>query len=303
MNYFVRIRGKAFGPFTEEQLLEMKSKGKLGKTTEISENKIDWQSAGDLGFLFPPPAPVDSGRGLTTPTSGLAPEPADWFYSADGKEGYGPVTHGSIVQMMQSGTLHGESLVWQQGQNARSLKSEPKFSGAATPNRPPALNFGGTSDLAEASKSDDQTNGGRILGPLADSLGWLMFLKIIYLISVLLMDLLIFAWAIFMISRAIGTDSVQLLLFVLFSIVVNAAFCVLATKVALCFWKYHTDLNHAVVSERESDLVKANRSQALFWKMFGILVVSILALILLSILTAIVIAGFGAGSFERLFLR
>ena len=52
MSYFVRISGKIFGPFDETQLLEMKSKGKISRMTEVSENKRDWQPAETLMFLY-----------------------------------------------------------------------------------------------------------------------------------------------------------------------------------------------------------------------------------------------------------
>ncbi|MDR2440911.1 MAG: DUF4339 domain-containing protein [Planctomycetaceae bacterium] len=54
MQYYIRIRGKIFGPFGENQLKEMRVKGKLNQTTEVSENKIDWQPISELTFLFQP---------------------------------------------------------------------------------------------------------------------------------------------------------------------------------------------------------------------------------------------------------
>jgi hypothetical protein len=54
MQYYIRIRGKTFGPFDENQLKEMRVKGKLGQLTEVSENKINWQSISELTSLFQP---------------------------------------------------------------------------------------------------------------------------------------------------------------------------------------------------------------------------------------------------------
>jgi ABC-type multidrug transport system ATPase subunit len=53
MFYYIRFRAKIFGPFDKNQLLEMKSKGKIGRTLDISENKINWYPASDWSFLFP----------------------------------------------------------------------------------------------------------------------------------------------------------------------------------------------------------------------------------------------------------
>lgn len=141
MPYYVRIRGKAFGPFDEEQLKEMKSKGKLGRTTEISENKVEWQTAENVSFLFTPSATLGLSSSAANPfqsQSFSASEPADWFYSVNGAEGYGPVTRSAILQMLQAGTLQGESLVWQQGQNAQRLNTVQAFSGQAMPSPPTA---------------------------------------------------------------------------------------------------------------------------------------------------------------------
>ncbi|MDR0336362.1 MAG: DUF4339 domain-containing protein, partial [Planctomycetaceae bacterium] len=53
MQYYIRIRGKEFGLFDEDQLKAMKTKGKISRTSEISENKINWFPAENFEFLFP----------------------------------------------------------------------------------------------------------------------------------------------------------------------------------------------------------------------------------------------------------
>jgi S1-C subfamily serine protease len=59
MQYYVRIRGKAAGPFDEDTLIDMKKQGKLGRTSEVSENGSDWKFAEKLEFLYPSPfAPI-----------------------------------------------------------------------------------------------------------------------------------------------------------------------------------------------------------------------------------------------------
>ncbi len=127
MKYFIRIRGKSFGPFGEEELRNMKAQGKVGRTTEISVDGIYWKSADSLPSLFPPAAPP-SGK-PATPEPIATTEAADWFYSVNGKDGFGPVTTTVLTQMVQAGTLRGESFVWKQGQNAAPLKTVPPFAG------------------------------------------------------------------------------------------------------------------------------------------------------------------------------
>ncbi|MDR2757098.1 MAG: GYF domain-containing protein [Planctomycetaceae bacterium] len=139
MQYYIKIRDKAFGPFDEEQLLEMKTKGKFCKTTEVSEDKTGWVTAENLEFLFPtsPPQPTSPETynvtllqrdiSMKNIDSSVPPELAIWFYSVNGTEGFGPVTHTTIVQMIQAGTLRGESLIWQQGQNAQQIRAVQTF--------------------------------------------------------------------------------------------------------------------------------------------------------------------------------
>ena len=54
MSYFLRIKGQVFGPFNEQQLLDLQSKGKLTKTTAVSEDKRNWKTADEFPFLYAP---------------------------------------------------------------------------------------------------------------------------------------------------------------------------------------------------------------------------------------------------------
>ena len=129
MTYFIRTKGKIFGPFDEAQLLDMQSKGKLSRMTEISaNNKNNWQSAEAFPFLNKP-VQAAAPEPPTPPPSASISTPEGWFYSLNGKEGYGPVAVTEIEQMIRSGQLNGKSYVWQQGENAGFIKDEPRFSG------------------------------------------------------------------------------------------------------------------------------------------------------------------------------
>ncbi len=126
MSYYVRIRGKAFGPFEENQLVDMKSKGKIGRTSEISSDRVDWKPAGEFDFLFTPTAAPAQAEQLSTSYSIV---PAEWFYSFNGTEGFGPIQEMEMVQMIRSGTLLADSYGWKQGQTALPLRSIREFGG------------------------------------------------------------------------------------------------------------------------------------------------------------------------------
>lgn len=120
MSYFIRLRDKIYGPFDEARLKKMRDTGKIGRTTDISEDGIVWQPAGASGILYPSTRP-------STP-SAVVVEPEPWFYSVDGSEGYGPVSESVIVESLRSGRLGQGSYVWREGERARPLRSVPEFS-------------------------------------------------------------------------------------------------------------------------------------------------------------------------------
>ncbi|MDR0328831.1 MAG: DUF4339 domain-containing protein [Planctomycetaceae bacterium] len=284
---YIRITGRVFGPFDESQLLEMKAKGRVTRTTEMSDNRSDWQLAESFEWLFP----SRQTSSPSSPSSSSANEPADWFYSLNGTEGFGPVTAAAIEQMLQSGQLSGNSYVWQQGQNARFVKNEPRFSnpGASSSTSPrPGEGDGDTG-------TSEPVDTGGMLRHLAASLGWLMFLKVTFLIGLIFQGLYLLGASLWLISFAIGADRVTAFLIALLSIAVGIGFYALSFKAFHCLWKYHTHLSQAVASNRESDLTNAFQSLFLFWKWTSIYIIVLLAVSLLITIMGIVASGFGSG--------
>jgi RsiW-degrading membrane proteinase PrsW (M82 family) len=128
MNYYLRIKGKPFGPFDENRLVDMKAKGKIFKNTELSSDRVNWFPAETLNFLFSSPPPVpEAAQQPTTTGYVVSSEPAIWFYSTDGSTGYGPITQNAVVQMIQNGTLKFNSFIWQEGGTAQVIKTVSVF--------------------------------------------------------------------------------------------------------------------------------------------------------------------------------
>ena len=301
MSYFVRIKSRVFGPFDESQLLEMKSKGKITRVTEISDNKSDWQTAESFTFLYEP-EPAYVAPSVSQPS---AHEPADWFYSINGTEGYGPVTAMAIGQMLRSGQLSDNSYVWQQGQNARLIKKEPRFSsplGGSSAAPSSAVYTGDMANIGgEITGVSEQVDTGRMLRPIAASLGWLMFLKITFLLIGVVADgLFLLWWSGFSISHAIAADDATVLFITLITIVIWAALYALRFKTFLCFWQYHTILNQTVATGRASDLIQANQCQFLFWKWLGITVIANLTVIVIGITIMMTASGWVIGMFQHI---
>ena len=88
MAYFIRVGGQIFGPFEESQLLDMKSKGKISRSTEISENKRDWQAAETCAFLYANTAAPQQSQPSSSPSSSSVNDLVGRFRRANARTQY-----------------------------------------------------------------------------------------------------------------------------------------------------------------------------------------------------------------------
>ncbi len=302
MSYFIRIKGKPFGPFDDNQLQDMKTRGRLNPTTEVSSDRVHWQPASTLEFLYQPP-PVPPQPTQNTPFQNAMPpripskstEPGIWFYSFDGENGYGPVTQSAIIKMLQSGELTGQSYVWKEGQTAVFLQAVPEFSSFCN-----APHFG---DGTRTTTIIQGTfwNPGDIWQPLERSLGWLMFLKITWLSVWILYGLCFVFGIIFMMSRAVSSDSVSTFLITIIVISLELGYYYLMFRPFLALWKYHTVLQKAAISRQDTELAVANRHLFQLWKDLGIFLIVTLTIASLAAVFVVVAAGVDAGMMERVY--
>ncbi len=141
MRYFVKLAGKAFGPLEEEKIVEMYQSGRLKAPVEISRDKKDWEA---IDIILPAPAPPPSPdlpsldelldenfeplpvAGEITQTF-IDPNGSIWYYSIDGRNGYGPVSKSNLATMLQCDMLKPRSLVWRQGENSRPISDVPEL--------------------------------------------------------------------------------------------------------------------------------------------------------------------------------
>lgn len=139
MKYFVKLVGKAFGPLEEEKIVEMYHAGRLKDPVEISRDKKTWESIDIvLSQSVPdlPPSIPSNDPDLDSPSLNLDviepafydPNSPIWYYSADGSNGYGPVTKSDLKTMLECGMLNSRSLVWQKGENSRPISIVPELS-------------------------------------------------------------------------------------------------------------------------------------------------------------------------------
>lgn len=154
MNYYIKIQNRAYGPFTSEKLRSMFKLGNIDGASLISTDKMNWREAASFSELFEPSsAPASSAP--SSPSSPFAPsssvQPAAtssptaapfavssqpcWFLSLDGQTGSGPYAASDVAAAVVSGRANGSSLVWREGENARTLFDEPEFSYLFAPSR------------------------------------------------------------------------------------------------------------------------------------------------------------------------
>jgi hypothetical protein len=146
---FIRLRGRIQGPFSADQLQSMSRKGQFSRMHEVSSDGIAWSRASASPELFPavketapavaqPPAsaPVPP----STPAISSGPPPTNvWYYHQFGTTN-GPVDLSHLRQMVESGLLVGEDMVWKDGMpewiHAASVPGLVKSAGSTSPQNP-----------------------------------------------------------------------------------------------------------------------------------------------------------------------
>jgi hypothetical protein len=307
MQYYIRLKGKPFGPFDENQLADMKSKGKISPSSEISADRVNWQAASTLDFLFPAVTSAQPQQAQLSASTYQAQPAMDfgtqfspqeqkiWYYSFDGNSGYGPETQSTVVQMIQSRQLNGQSYVWKEGQTAVFAQSvdvfAPYFSGTRTAdtNRASSANSTAVFDFNDSWQ------------PLERSVGWIMFLKVLSLVGWILFGLVFILGVVFMMSRAVAGDSATVLLVTIIVILLEGGYYYLMFRPFLALWKYHTVLQRATVSRQDTELAEANQYLFQYWKDLGIFMIVTLSIVVLSVIIVVIAAGAGAGWAERFY--
>jgi hypothetical protein len=70
-NYYAKVTGKIYGPFTREQLNQMASSGRINSETEVSADRVAWTTAG--GLLRLPAGPDAGTRGTLVDAAPASP--------------------------------------------------------------------------------------------------------------------------------------------------------------------------------------------------------------------------------------
>ena len=212
---YVRIRGKSVGPLDNAKVQELVRQGKISRASEVSDDGKNWVRASEYGSLFASDGAGERGvwngnlvdssatpskpRGMNDflPASAKTDEPVIWFYSTDGRAGFGPHTRTEIGVLIRQGTLKPDGLVWKQGEMADTVRYTQDFAEFLIPSGKPEKTTQDKSDSAEknvpgTAKQDSaaaaSANASSQVSPVireALRVGpWIMFLAIIASIGV-----------------------------------------------------------------------------------------------------------------------
>lgn len=186
MQFFIRVRGRVLGPFDEQKLRALASRGQFGKMHEVSEDGMTWSRAslypdlfrgGDTAVVVAENSPVVETRQeqpadyYTTvqaaPATPAPPSgPGGWYYSANGQQ-QGPVGFANLQLMVQTGQLSSSSLVWTNGMSQWL----------------PASQVDGLASTPPTTQSANEKLSAGVVTQLSESKPWLVFFAVLWTLA------------------------------------------------------------------------------------------------------------------------
>lgn len=119
--WFIRSRGRVLGPFTEPQLEAMRARGQFARFYQVSEDRLNWDSAATLTNLFPSSESGSRARAksdelvIDEPApSGLSDQSEGWYYAV-GDDRRGPISFDELQRKASRGEIRPDTLVWNAG--------------------------------------------------------------------------------------------------------------------------------------------------------------------------------------------
>lgn len=120
--WFIRSRGRVLGPFTVPQLEAMRARGQFTQFFEISEDRLNWESAATLTHLFPPSS-AGAAVGAASRAIAIDDEPTSaapsgqsngWFFAV-GDHRQGPIPFDDLQGRASRGEVRPETMIWSAG--------------------------------------------------------------------------------------------------------------------------------------------------------------------------------------------
>ena len=273
--YYVRIRGKVFGPLEDKQVLDMVRLGQLGRMNEISTDQHQWVRADEFEQFFPkhqpkrkPPhlgefeLPKEDSPGETQKPDSESSAVA-WYYSDDGKTGMGPFPQSDIEQMIGQDKITGQTILWHDQLDPQTAETVPEFarlfrksSQSAGKRNRNASKHHQTSDGTSARQG---TVAPEVLEQLEKAATWSFVLVLMVTIGaamLLILQLFLFVF----IAQSGSVPST--LGFLLVSLVID----LVCGYMIFALWRYTNQLKRALRAADDISLALAAKRMAEFWR-------------------------------------
>ena len=144
MNYYIKIGSKAFGPFPEQQILDLAAQGRINRSSPISKNGIDWYPAGNFAEIFPYGLeaknhgesqlrrldPLATNSAQSDLNAETAVDQRIWYVSPDGRSVNGPFSTAEVNGLIQKGSIVSRTLVGRGGEKMKPVNKTPVFTEA-----------------------------------------------------------------------------------------------------------------------------------------------------------------------------
>jgi S1-C subfamily serine protease len=122
--WYVRLGGNLRGPFTEEQLRQLRKRGELSTVHQVSSDRQTWQSASELFMQWQlaerertqPQSSSQPQADLKDDSKGSAAPVADaWYFASPNGDRVGPMSREQLIQLAAFGQINGRTLVYGPG--------------------------------------------------------------------------------------------------------------------------------------------------------------------------------------------
>ncbi len=307
---YVRIRGKSVGPLEEAKVQELVRQGKISRASEVSVDGTSWVRASEFGSLFQrgeqgawngnlvdesaSPRPRPKGMGYFLPVTPDTQEPLIWYYSIDGRAGFGPHSRSEIGLLIRQGTLKSDGLVWKQGEMADTVRYTQDFAEFFIPKEKPkqeSTTDPGKTDVpssAEKTSDSEPSLSSPLIREAIRSGPWIMFLAIIASLGAAAIALGLLGSVCFLHSRL----SPGALLFLVLASVGSIAIMI---RPLLTLWKLQAAITNLAVEPNETKLQEVLHRYYLIARSLVIHLLILAALLSVSVLLILRAVGTAIG--------
>ena len=274
-NYYVRIRGKVHGPFTEEKVKNLVRTGKVSRVHELSLDKSDWKSANEFPTLFTSEQKQKNWRDRpqseksdTTPSD--QPPDQSWYYAIDSDK-HGPVTLDNMMALTAVGTITVDTLVWTNGMD--------KWSAAGTVPQVASLFPDLKSHNVKTENTSAETLSEHVISNVTGALGWISLLlgsSTLAGFALLAMGFWVTAIAF---DHGMGSEMSIGLSLTVFAVVLLAGCALL--------WGYRRELLRLIREKDQATLCRSAKQLNRIWMYLGVLVIVGMAFLTVALITAV----------------